>query len=297
MGGKYMKRSISVFLSLLLALCLISPAMAEVGEKELMADGPEAVYVADEAGLLSPEDESALNDWAREVSEEHGCGVYIITVEDYRDYNGQSVYEAAKTLYTDRDLGLGAASSGVLLLLSMDDRDYYLVAYGDGNRVFTDYGKEELAEEFLDDFADDDWMAGFEDYIDESDWMLYLAAEEEPLDVDGGYDAYAEGYEASFFDRLASMFYLTPLGIVFTLGISALAAWLVCWLVKRPMRSVAARAEAGEYVAPGGVDIRIREDRFTHRTESRRKIERDDSGSGGGTTVDSDGFSGHGGKF
>ena len=47
------------------------------------------------------------------------------------------------------------------------------------------------------------------------------------------------------------------------------------------MHSVARKVEAGTYVK-GAAQFRIREDQFTHVTETRTKIERDNDSSGGG---------------
>lgn len=41
------------------------------------------------------------------------------------------------------------------MLLSMEYRDYDIMAHGYGNIAFTDYGKEKMAERFLDEFGDD----------------------------------------------------------------------------------------------------------------------------------------------
>ena len=84
----------------------------------------------------------------------------------------ETIYEAAKTLYQEYSLGYGEEKSGELLLLSMAERDYTLIAYGYGNTAFTDYGKDKLSEVFLDDFGDDNWYSGLSDYLDKSESML-----------------------------------------------------------------------------------------------------------------------------
>lgn len=65
------------------------------------------------------------------------------------------------------------------------------------------------------------------------------------------------------------------------------------WLTKDTQKVT--KTEADSYLAAGSVEITNRQDQFTHTTESRRKIEKDSGG--GGTTVDSDGFSSKSGKF
>jgi uncharacterized protein len=53
-------------------------------------------------------------------------------------------YEYAKSVYQENALGYGTEKSGIILMLSMTDRNYALIAYGYGNTVFTDHGRDIL---------------------------------------------------------------------------------------------------------------------------------------------------------
>ena len=119
--------------------------------------------------------------------------------------------------------------------------------------------------------------SGLSDYLDKSESMLRSAREGHPLDVDSN-----------------------PLIVLVGTGISLLVGCVAAFVIavglsSRLMKSVSAKTEANAYLIAGSVEITGREDHFTHTTEIRQKIETD-SGSGG-TTVDSDGFSGKSGKF
>ena len=70
------------------------------------------------------------------------------------------------------------------------------------------------------------------------------------------------------------------------------------------MKTVRKAASAGNYIPAGGFRLRVRDDRFTHTTESRVKIQKEENhsgghsgGGGGGTTIRSDGGSSSSGKF
>lgn len=268
-----MKKCISVLVILLLVASLALPTLA--AEPRLDA-------VADAAGLLTTEQRSTLEQKAREIAKAYQCGVYIITMGDFTDYSNQSsLYEAAKELYLGYDLGFGEEHSGVLLVLSMAERDYTLLAYGYGNTAFTDYGKDRLADAFLDDFGDDDWYEGFDHYLTKSESMLRTARAGEPLDV---------GNSPS----------IVTAGVLISIALGCGVSLLICLGFKGTMKSVAIQTDADSYIQPGSVDFTIREDRFTHITRNRVKIvQKSDSGgsSGGGTTIDSSGFSGKSGKF
>ena len=266
------KRISSLLATMVLALFLCIPALATGFDEAGL------YFVTDEAGLLSDQECLELERRAEEISLKYKCGVYIILLDDFTAYTyDETVYEAAKTLYQEYSLGYGEEKSGELLLLSMAERDYTLIAYGYGNTAFTDYGKDKLSEVFLDDFGDDNWYSGLSDYLDKSESMLQSAREGHPLDVDSN-----------------------PLIVLVGIGISLLVGCVAAFVIavglsSRLMKSVSAKTEANAYLIAGSVEITGREDHFTHTTEIRQKIETD-SGSGG-TTVDSDGFSGKSGKF
>lgn len=245
-----------------------------------LAAEPQLGYVTDAADLLTAEEWETLEAKAEEISETYRCDVYIITVDDFTAYTNQvSVYEGAKELYQTYDLGYGTEKSGVLLLLSMAERDYSLIAYGYGNTAFTDYGKDKLADVFLDDFGDDDWYAGFSDYLQKSERMLEQARDGNPLDVGSNPAVGAVGAVIS-----------VVLGCLVSLGI--------CSLLASSMKSARIKTEADSYIRDGSLRFTIRTDQFTHTTQSRVKIEKEEgSGSGGGTSIDSSGFSGKSGKF
>ena len=265
-----MKRRI---LGLLFSICLVFSLTIPVS-----ADS--SVYVLDQAGILSMEEQTDLTEQARTVSEAYACGVHIAIVPDYMVY-GSSVEAAAEQIYHQYSMGYGPNQDGMVLLLSMADRDYDLCAYGTGNTAFTDYGKEQLAQTFLDDFGDDDWYAGFTDYISTSGEYLQMAADGTPFDVDT--------------DPNNDMGPLTKFIIV--IGVPALIAGLICLFLKRGMRSVYKAASAQEYTTPDSLKLTVNTDRYTRTTTTRTKIERESSSSSGGTSVNSSGHSHSSGKF
>lgn len=237
-------------------------------------------FVSDRAGLLSDSEREELEEMAQAATKDYQCGIYIVTVDDYEAYSTESVYEAAKFIYRMNKLGYGDGKDGELLLLSMKERDYSLIAYGYGNTAFTDYGKSVLEKKFLDDFADDEWFDGFEDYINQSAMMLSMSREGNPMDV-----GYKEPDSAGM--KVLGTIMSTFLGLIVTV--------IVGLILKGQLKSVHEKAEANNYVTQNGIHITTRQDRFINRTTTRRKIEK--SNSSGGTHVDSGGFSGSSGKF
>ena len=255
-------RRLPVFAVLLFLICVLLPVQAATA------------YIHDEAVLVSATKAQQLDARASEISENYGCGVYIVAVLDYSRY-GSDVREAAENYFLARDFGLGADDNGVMLFLSTMDRDYALIAHGDiGNGAFTDYGKELLCEEFLDNFHYDDWAGGFADYLSACEAFLRSAATGTPVDI---------GQESD-----------TGTTLIMVLLVPLLIAGIACGIMAGSMKNARAGTHADVYRKE--VNLTNRQDRFITRTVVRQKIE-SSSSSSGGTSVNSRGFSGRSGKF
>ena len=256
----------------------------------LFAHASELGYVTDAAGILSAEEVSFLNDQARQVSEYYNCGVYIIVVDNYKNYVNGSIADFSEAIYNSYALGMGANRDGIVLSLSMAERDYDLCAYGDfANYAFTDYGKGKLAETFLDNFRKNDWIGGFNDYIANSISLIDMAKNGNPLDT----IVYEQEPEVPGWDSFEIA--LIVLG-------SCAVAFAVCSVFKAQMKNTGRRVTAEEYVSFGMNNLRVDENLLLRRDVQRIPIIRDNDsrpsgGHFGGTSVNSGGFSHNSGKF
>ena len=239
------------------------------------AAGEAIGYVTDTAGIMTPEERQMLEETAQDISETHDFGLYIITMDNFRDVtDSQDVFDGATALYNNYALGHGEERKGLLFLLSMDRRDFSMVTYSDyGNFVFDAVAREELVYSFSDDFRLDDWYSGFADYLEDCDDMLEDGPDKLQSEITG------------------------MVGIIFLLPL--IIAAVVIAILSRKMKSVFKATEAEAY-AGGGLNLTRSYDQFTHATETRkkRKEESSDGGGGGGTrSRSSGGFGGTSGKF
>ncbi len=256
-------------LSLLLAMCM---TMLLAGGICAMASEPQLPYVTDAAELLSDETELKLNEMALRVEETYDVGVYMVIVEDYRAFDPSGVYEATYGIYHEYTMGVGDRREGIMLLLSMNEQDYALFRYGEKTAyAFNDYGLAKLEEEFLDNFAENDWVGGFEDYIRACASFLGSAEAGKPVSK-------------------------SPVTMILAFwGISLVIAAIVCVILLGQMKTVHKKTNAEGYVV-GSVHLTDQWDQFTHRTQTRRKIERSSS-SGSSHSQSGGGGSGRSGKF
>ncbi len=252
---------ITISFVVVLLLLLISPLFAYAEQGETLG------YVTDAAGILTEDEIAKLSAKAEEISVENDVGVYIVTVYDHTEFGSNDVFDVATHIYSYYNLGFGEEQNGIMLLLSMKERDFALIRYGDGTRkIFDDDAMYAIEEEFLYDFGNNYWYYGFDTFL----------------------------YETSY--RL-NTWWSMPVFISLFLGIGL--AFFVAFGFKLQLKSVAKKHSASGYVpSEGGVELTVKEDTYTHTTTTRAKIASSSSSrSGGSSSRSGGGFSGRSGKF
>ena len=233
-------------------------------------------------GLSVSASAEALDMRCSELEQTYGCGVYLVTVDDYTAYySADSIESFAESVFLDLGLGAGEEQGGVLLVLSMAERDYDICAHGTiGNRAFTDYGKGVLAERwFLEPFSQDDWSGGFAAFLDGCEEYLRMDAEGAPFD---------QGTDPK---RLGDLAVVKWLVVIF---VPLLTALVVCLVMKGKMKSARLQTQADAYITQDSLRLTRQDDRYITTTQTRVKIE---TAKSGGTSVNSGGFSHSSGKF
>lgn len=276
-----MKKRFVLAMVLCIALCLTLGGAAYASSA-----GDSLGYVSDTVGLLTLDEQRELENTAAQLAERYGCGVYVIIVDDYTDYTNGSIEDFSEAVYDYYGLGLGDDRNCLLLSLSMSERDYDLDAHGSiANRAFTDYGKEQLAQEFIDDFRYDNWFDGFRDYMSAAGQYLEVSENGAPVDVPGYDGGYTESYSSGA-------------NILMIVGVPCLISLAVCGIFAAQMKTARRQTGARGYISRGGVDMRVTQDQFLYHTETRQPIPQNDNHSGGGgTTINSAGHSHSSGKF
>ncbi len=228
----------------------------------------------DLAGYLTSEEWEGLESKAKALSESHQMGIYFIIVDDYTRYGTGDVYTVTTQIYHNKKLGAGAGRDGIIVLLSMAERDYAMFVYGKhAEYAFDAYGQEQLEEAFLGDFGNNDWYTGISNYLHTCDDFLTKAEAGKPV-------------------RYSPW----PLIGIMT-ALSCVVAGAVCYSSLRKMKSVHSKAEADAYLTGSGLHLTKQYDRYTHTTQTRTKIESKSSSSGGTSSAVGGGGSGRSGKF
>lgn len=267
------RRLLAVVFALLFCTFMMFSAAAADGLPRLV----------DEAGLLSDSEEMDLTDKLDEISERQQVDIVIVTVYSLE---GEDVGVYADDFYDYNGYGYGNERDGILFLISMDERDWYISTRGYGITAVTDAGLEYMSGMFLDDLSDGDYAAAFTVFAELCDDFIEEARIGEPYDIDHlPKEPFGGGWKFA-----AAM------------GIGFLISLIVTGTMRSELKTVRGKTEAEHYVMGGSVRLTKKKDLFLYRTVDRREKPKDDrSGKSGGseTHTSSSGAThgGGGGKF
>lgn len=229
-----------------------------------------APLLVDDADLLWDHEEAEISERLENISREHGMDVVVVTTnslggkspvayaDDYYDYNGY-------------------APDGILLLISMEDRDWRISTKGFGITAFTDEGLDYMADRFLIYLSDGDYAMAMETYVDLCDEFITQAENGAPF-----------GY-----GNMPRQPFAFGKNLLISLIIGFVIAFIVTLVMKSKLKSVKAQPAASHYVKKGSMNLTIQRDMFLYSHIDRRR--RQTESSGGSSTHRSSSGSSHGG--
>ena len=235
--------------------------------------------VVDDAGLLASDEISALEARAREISDAQGMDVVIWTTDET---DGREIRYQAADFYDYSGYGQGEDHDGVMLMISMAERNWFILTTGSGIRAFTDYGIQWIGSDIRPALSDGDYAGAFERFLSDAEQFILQAQAGEPYDVDNEPDS------GSLLESL-----LVALAII--AAISLVITLIVMHVLKGQLHSARPQATANNYVRDGSMRMGAPLDLFLYQTQTRRKIEKSDSDSGGSSTFTSSSGTEHGG--
>ncbi|MCR4616485.1 MAG: TPM domain-containing protein [Clostridiales bacterium] len=249
--------------------------------------------VIDDGDLLSAAEEEELESKLDEISNRQQFDVVVLTANTL---NGKTPMEYADDYYDYNGYGYGDNRDGALLLVSMEDRDWWISTCGYGLTALTDYGIQQIGSWLVSYLKYEEYYNGFAKYADMCDSFVTLAKSGQPVDVSGysGTSTSTTGRKAPFeFGK----------SILTSLVVGLLAALIVTGVMRSKLKSVRFQAAANNYVNPGSLNITRRQDMFLYSTVTRTAIPKNTGSSGGGggssshTSSSGTSHGGGGGKF
>lgn len=212
--------------------------------------------LVDDADLLTDGEEEDLKAKLDEISEKQKCDVIVVTVNSL---DGKTAEAYADDYYDN--FGYGEDDSGILLLISMEDRDWHISTFGFGTTAVTDAGREYMSEKFRPALSDGEYAKAFTTYADLCNDYLTQAKD-------------GEAYDTGNLPKGSLSLWWIPGDLL----IGGIVALLIGLYKKSKLKSVKLQATAGAYTSKDQMNLTIKNDRFINRVVTRRKIEREEQG-------------------
>jgi uncharacterized protein len=164
-----MKRFLSVILILLLLTTVV-----------LAAGG--SPKIVDDADLLTDSAESILTRQAGQIADNYGVDVVIVTVYSL---DGKSPEQYADDYFDYNGYGIGPEYSGILLLISMEYRDWAISTCGDCIRYFSDWELDQLFDSMSYYLSSGNYAKAFSVYLAELEDQLASTNNDSSVDSPG----------------------------------------------------------------------------------------------------------------
>lgn len=274
------RRITSILLSLIVLSCMVFTVSAQ-----------EQSRIIDDAHLLLPKEVSYLEEYSAELCDYYGIDVVVLTVDSLM---GKSAQDYADDYYENA----GYSEDGVLLLLTMAEREWYISTSGSMRYVLTDYGIQQVGESALPYFAEELWYDGFCSYL--FSLPEYLDAYEQGTPIDGYADYSGDYYHG---DQEEILYYeeASAPSFGFSLLCGMVVAGIVILIMRATMITKRAQRGASEYMKSGSWNVTQHRDMFLYSKVTKTRRQESSRSSSGGSSVhrSSSGRShgGGGGKF
>lgn len=257
-----MKKMISLLAAALLFASFVLPVSAA------------SPRLADEAGLLSDTECAAIEKQLDSLSAQYGLDVVIVTTQST---GGSTPMEYADDYFDYNDY----APDGVLLLVSMEESDWWISTTGYGIQAFTDAGIAYIGVQIVPYLSDGEYAQAFTAFADLCDQFLSQAKNGDPFDT----------------HNLPKEPFKPVRNAIIALMIGLAVAFFATGSMKKKLKSVVQKAQANDYVAPGS--LQITQSRDFHLYTHLDRVEKAQSSGGSSTHTSSSGntHGGGGGKF
>ncbi|MBQ6479962.1 MAG: TPM domain-containing protein [Anaerolineaceae bacterium] len=244
------------------------------------------LLIADYAGMLNEEEIFSLSQQAQHISTVYRCQPSVVFVRGLNGY--ASITDFTEDFFLQNGYGLGADLDGIMLMIDVLGREYWITTSGTGIDAFTDAGQLYIKDQFVPYLSRGNWADAAKTFLKECDRFLQQAQNGTPYDVDN-----------------LPRTWFNPFAAAITAVIGLLTGALPLGKAKKEMKNVHLQEDAEAYIIGSRPVLNMREDKFLGSHIARTPIPRDTgghrTGSGGGSSVHTHSsghsFGGSGGKF
>ncbi len=211
------------------------------------------ILIRDNGNVLPDSRETALSEKLAKVSQDRACDLVVVTVQSLA---GRDVQRYAHELYDQNGYGQGSTRDGILLLVSVRDREYAFSFNGFANEKLSNAAMDLLEKDVRKCLSDDDYAGAFDKFADDCDYLLGLAR---------------DGKNYNPFPWI-----IIPISLI----LGFVIAFVSVSSMKRKLNSVRLAGNAANYVRPGSLHLRDCRDLYLYSTVTRVPKPRDNGSSG-----------------
>lgn len=270
-----LRKITALLISLLVLSSLVFSVFAETN-----------THIIDDAGLLSSEEIAYLEEKAAELKARYSIDAVVLTVDSL---GGSRPQDYADDYYDHAGYG----DDGVLFLLAMQERDWYISTCGTVIYALTDYGIQQVGEAVVSYLGESAWFEGFYMFLDSL--PAYLDAYENGAPIDGQADYSGDYYhgdqeEVVYYEEEFEPYF--PFSLMCGIAVAGVVVLIMrlCMITRRPQHNASAYMEKGSW------NLTQRQDLFLYSNVTKTRKQDPPKSSGGGSSVHrSSGGRSHGG--
>ncbi|WP_279167101.1 TPM domain-containing protein [Thomasclavelia cocleata] len=228
--------------------------------------------IVDMANILNSEQTSQLEQKITQVI--NNCQMDVVILTTCLN-NGKSMVDFADDYYDENDYGIDLRKSGLILVLSLQDNEWYISTSGAAIDTFSDWGIEYLGKVMKPSLVDRNFYQAFEDFVSYTEKFNVQAVTNKP------YDRYNQGDlpnldvdEEVVFDNQDNSEPKTKMDsnkrILISLGAGLVIGFIISFIRMGKLNTKKSVKNANEYVKENSFKLTKSNDLYLYQTVTKR---------------------------
>ena len=228
--------------------------------------------IVDMANILNSEQTSQLEQKIAQVT--NNCQIDVVILTTCLN-NGKSMVDFADDYYDENDYGIDLRKSGLILVLSLQDNEWYISTSGAAIDTFSDWGIEYLGKVMKPSLVDRNFYQAFEDFVSYTEKFNVQAVTDKP------YDRYNQGDlpnldvdEEVVFDNQNNSEPKTKMDsnkrILISLGAGLIIGFIISFIRMGKLNTKKSVKNANEYVKENSFKLTKSNDLYLYQTVTKR---------------------------
>lgn len=239
---------IKVLFLMVMLLLFTSAGGNDFAALQVKASESHPLRVVDEADLLTDAEENELLAQVDEISSRQQVDVAVVTVNSL---DGEDIQDYTADYYDYNGYGIGEDHDGIMLLISMEEREWFILTTGFGIDILNDSDLEILEGEIVPYLSEGDYAQAFHVFAENCDGEVTYAYEEEAQEAKPN--------------------------VLISIVIGLILGLIPAFVMRGKLKTVHMQNNAGRYIDRESRKLTTKQDIFLYHTVNRVPIQTDDS--------------------